>query len=164
MSNNNTMKSYEEQIKSNTRNLIMLKEQRKRDCKHKPSDNAHLIGIRESKANIPNKKDLPDSTVVCTKCEKYFESSSYTPDEIESGLYMFCSIPEQIKLNAQLSKEDESMIEEYYAALDTITNVCNFYNNMVEKLANGGGNKKRANRSNKGHMGINSGMFSGRQF
>ena len=165
--NNNNQKevqSYEEKIRGTMRDLATMKEGRRRTCNHKPNVNGRVIALHDSKINVPGKKDLPESTVICTRCESYFESSSYTADETDSGLYMFKSMAEQVKLNANLSDEDKEFLANYYAALDTVSQFSTYYLNMVEKLSNGDNNKRKGNRSSKGHMGINSSMFGGRGF
>lgn len=162
--NQREVQNYEEKIRGTMRDLAAMKEGRKRTCNHKPNNNGRVIALHDSKINVPGKKDLPESTVICTRCEKYFESSSYTPDETDSGMYMFNSMAEQVKLNANLSDEDKDFLERYYQALDTVAQFTSYYHNMVEKLSNGDNNKKKGNRSSKGHMGLNSSMFGGRGF
>lgn len=162
--NQKEVQSYEDKIRGAMRDLSAMKEARRRKCNHKPNNQGRVIGLHDSKINVPNKKEMPESTVICTRCEKYFESSSYTPDETDSGLYMFASMAEQVKLNANLSEEDWEQLEAYYEALDTVSHFTTYYHNMVEKLSNGDGNRKKSNRSSKGHMGISSNMFSGRGF
>lgn len=160
--NQRDVQNYEDNIKKQMRDLSAMKEGRKRICNHKPNNQGRVMALHDSKINVPNKKDMPESTVICTRCEKYFESSSYTPDETDSGLYMFSSMAEQVKLNANLTEEDLNTLEQYYQALDTVANFTQYYHNMVEKLSNGEGNKKNKNRASKGHMGLNSQMFGGR--
>lgn len=162
--NGNNNQSYEEQIKASRRNLSRIMEERKRTCNHKPNNHGQVISIHDSKINVPGKKDLPDSTVICTRCEKYFESGSYSGAEIDSGLYMFTSMAEQVKLNANLSDEDKATLEEYYDALDKVAGFTNYYLNMVEKLANGGGKNKNRPRATKGHIGVSTNMFGGRGY
>ena len=165
MANNKNIDNYEEKIRQSRRDLIALQERRRRDHDHKPNHGGKLMPLHESKINVPGKRDLPDSTIICTKCEKYFEGNSYLPSETDSGLYMFGSMIEQIKLNAQLTEEDWDMINQCYDALDTLGSLATYYNDMVEKLANNSGNKKgKGGGPKKGYMGINSSMFGGRNY
>lgn len=162
--NQKEVQSYEEKIRGTMRDLAAMKEGRRRTCNHKPSNQGSVMSIHNSKINVPNKKELPNTTIICPRCEKYFESDTYKPDEIESGIYMFTSMAEQAKLLSNLTEGDKQSLEEYYQALDVISNFSLYYNNMVEKLGNGDGNNKKKRHSSKGHMGINSQMFGGRGF
>lgn len=162
--NQNSVQKYDNQIKAGMRNLNAMKENRKRECNHKACGQGRILALYASNIDVPNKKDMPESTVICTRCERYFECEAYSADETDSGIYMFTSMAEQVKLNAQLSEEDKKSLEEYYAALDVINNFTTYYHNMVEKLSNGGGNKNKGNRQSKGHMGVTGSMFGGRGY
>lgn len=174
MSNNNYNKNnqnqrevqnYEEQIKRSIHDLSAMREMRKRKCNHKPSKKYSIVELNKSGINVPNKKELKDSTVVCTRCEKYFENDPYTPSEIEGGLYMFNSMVEQVKVFSELKEEDFAAIDDYYAALDTIASFINYYNDMTNKLGNNNKNKNNNNRAvNKGSIGLNNSMFNSRGF
>ncbi|MCM1219754.1 MAG: hypothetical protein NC548_35175 [Lachnospiraceae bacterium] len=159
----NTQKNYSDQIRQHMMDAARLKEQNMRDCDHKANNRGRVMGLHDSKVKYPGKDKMPPSTAVCTRCERVFESESYTKDENASALYQLQSIAEQIKLNANLSDQDKNDIAEYYAALDVVSGMLTYYNNMVEKMASGGGNKQKK-ASNKGHMGLNSDMFGGRGF
>ena len=162
--NQREVQNFEERIRGAMRDVAVMKESRKRTCNHKPNNNGRVIALHDSKINVPGKKDLPESTVICSRCERYFESTSYEPSETASGLYMFQSMVEQVKLNANLSDEDKEFVDKCYQALDTLEQFMTYYHNMVDKLSNGDNNKKKGNRSSKGHMGLNSSMFGGRGF
>lgn len=157
--------NYEEQIKKARRDVAMLQEERKRKHTHKPNQGGKIMPLHDSRINVPGKANLPESTVICTNCECYFEGNAYLPSETDSGLYMFKSMIEQIKLNANLTDEDLEQIERYYDAIDELTTMANYYNDMVDKLANNGGKKnKNTNRPKKGYMGISPNMFGGRNY
>ena len=160
----NNQQNYEEQIKKGMKNLQMLQESRKRECTHKPSVGAKVIPIHESNKHVPNKKELPESTVICTRCDAYFEATSYSAKELESALYMLTSVAHQIKLNANLSEEDKAELEKYFEALDVVAGFVPYYTNMVDKLSNGGGNRKAKPRVTKGHMGLDGASFGGRGY
>lgn len=162
--NQREVRNYENDIHSAIRNLTALKEKRKHECNHKACSQGKLIYLHDSNVNFPNKKEMPKSTVVCTRCEKVFEEEYYEDEEVESGIYMLESMAEQVKFISNLTKEDQDAIASYYDAIDTIKNFSVYYSNMVKKLRNGNDNKKSKNRNTKGHMGINSGMFGGRGF
>lgn len=151
--------NYEEQIKSQIRDLNRLKEERRRKCEHK--GNHDLCSIENAKFNIPNKKDLPEGTVACNRCEKYFYGDAYTPADGDAGLYMFNSMVEQVKINANLTDEDRITIDNVYTSLDNLANFVSYYNSMVEKMSNGGGKQQnKPKHSAKGHIGISPNMFS----
>lgn len=152
--------NFEVEIKKQMKDLNRLRETRKRKCEHKPRTNGQIVNIHDSKFNVPNKKELPETTVICTGCEKYFEGEAYYSSEIDSGLYMFTSMAEQVKVNANLSEEDKVTLESYYEALDTIAGFSTYYLNMVEKLSNGNKHNGKKPRSQKGHMGVNSNMYN----
>lgn len=165
MSNKNKeLQGYNDEVKSLTRQLMLSKEGKKRKCDHKPSNNGRIMGIHDSKIHVPQKNNLPETTVICTNCERFFESNAYLPEDGDAGIYMFTSMVEQVKLNAHLNEEDKKTIENVYDAIDTISSFLTYYNNMVDKLANGNNNNKRVKTHNKGHMGLNPNMFGGRGY
>lgn len=162
--NTNATHKLEDEIRSQKRVYSQLIESRKRTCNHKPNNHGQLINVHDSKLNIPGKKDLPDSTLVCTRCEKHFDGGIFSAGEIDSALYMLTSMAEQVKYHSNLSEEDKSTLEEYYESLDRIGSFATYYLNMVEKLSNGNNGKKAKARSSKGHMGVSSQMFNGRGY
>lgn len=155
--------NYNEQIRQGMIGIARLKEKHMRECDHKANNKGRVMGLHDSKVKYPGKDKMPATTAVCTRCERVFESESFTQDETATMLYNLQSIAEQIKLNANLSKEDWEDMQKYYDALDVVTDMMKYYNSMVEKMAQGGGNKKHKT-NNKGHMGLNSDMFGGRSF
>lgn len=155
--------NYNDQIRQGMMNIAKLKEEHMRECDHKANNRGRVMGLHDSKVKYPGKDKMPDTTAVCTRCERVFESESYTKDETATMLYSLQSIAEQIKLNANLSKEDWDDIAKYYDSLDVVASMLTYYNNMVEKMAQGGGGKKQKT-NNKGHMGLSSDMFGGRSF
>lgn len=155
--------NYNDQIRQGMMNIAKLKEDRMRECDHKANNRGRVMGLHDSKIKYPGKDKMPATTAVCTRCERVFESESYTKDETATMLYSLQSIAEQIKLNANLSKEDWDDVNKYYDSLDVVAAMLTYYNNMVEKMAQGGGNKKQKTTS-KGHMGLSSDMFGGRSF
>jgi hypothetical protein len=159
MANNNGA-DYSAQISQGMKTVQHLQEQHRRDCNHKPQGNRRVIPVQDWKGYLPDKDKLPESTAYCTGCGAVFEADSYKRDETSSGLYMFTSMLHQIKMVANLSDEDKQMIQKGFEALDTLAIVTTYYDNMVEKLGSNKGNKR--NRSNnKGHIGVDSGMFGG---
>lgn len=165
MSNKEATQNFEAEIKAAKKNLANFFAQRKRRCDHKPNNKGKIISVHDSKINIPNKKNLPETTAVCTKCEAYFESESIDERDIESAFYLVRSMIEQIKLNAHLSEEDWAVIENGYDAIDTLeNNIAVYYVDMVEKLSNGNNKKQGNKRTQKGHMGISNNMFNSRGY
>lgn len=156
-------KNYREQIHQQMMGIAKLKEQDMRECDHKANNRGRVMGLHDSKIKYPGKDKMPPTTAVCTRCERVFESESYTKDENASALYQLQSIAEQIKLNANLTKEDVADIMAYYEALEVVSGMLKYYNDMVEKMAQGGGGKKQKGAS-KGHMGLTGDMFGGRGF
>lgn len=158
MANNN---NYDSRIMESRRNYAQAVEERKRECCHKPSCGGKVIPLMESNITFPGKDKMSESTGICKRCERYFERSSYYAEELEAGEYMFQSMLEQIKINANLSEEDLAMIAKGYDSLDTLATIIIYYNDMVKKLANGDGKKPRQ-RNTKGSMGLQPGMFGSR--
>lgn len=155
--------NYKEEVQKQMRNIHLLKEREMRECDHKANNRGRVMALHDSKIKYPGKDKMPATTAVCTRCERVFEAESYTKDENASALYQLQSIAEQIKLNANLSNEDKADIMAYYNALEVVEGMMTYYNNMVEKMAQGGGGKKQKG-SSKGHMGLSSDMFGGRGF
>lgn len=156
-------KNYREQIHQQMMGIAKLKEQDMRECDHKANNRGRVMALHDSKVKYPGKDKMPATTAVCTRCERVFESESYTKDENASALYQLQSIAEQIKLNANLTKEDVADIMSYYEALEVVSGMVKYYNDMVEKMAQGGG-KGNKKENSKGHMGLTGDMFGGRGF
>lgn len=155
---------WAQQVSVEMKNLQQTQENHRRHCNHKPGNGGQVMSVHQYKGNIPDKDRLAESTVVCSKCGSIFEGESYNKDETGSGIYMFKSMLDQIKLNAQLSDEDWNMMMRGFQALDTLSTISTYYHNMVEKLAGGGG-KKNKSRNTKGHIGVDASHFgNGRGF
>lgn len=151
---------YAAQISQGMKSVQHLQESHRRECNHKPQGNRRMIPVHQYNGYIPDKDKLPESTGYCTGCGAVFETDSYKRDETSSGIYMFTSMLHQIKLVANLSDEDKAMIQKGFEAVDTLSMVTTYYDNMVEKL--GSNKNNRRNRGgNKGHIGVDSGMFGG---
>ena len=157
--------NYDNEIRERRRSLAQAMMQRKHECRHKPIDGAKVIPIGEANFIRQSEKNAYKNTTVvaCTNCEEYFESSSYTAAELDGGLFMFHSIIEQIKIQAELNDEDVATIDDCYEAIDKLENLSRYYNDMVKKLTNDNGRKNR-NTNSKGSIGVNAGMFGSRNF
>lgn len=158
------MKTFNAQKKAAMQNLAQITEAAKRECDHKPGPNGRIIPLRDANVSFPGKDQMPETTVYCQSCGVAFESEAYMPDELQSGVYMFQSMLHQIKLNAKLSEDDKENISSSFAALDQLTTVVNYYNDMVKKMSKGGGGNKGGGGSNKGHMGMSRGLMNGRGY
>lgn len=163
--NTNATHKIDDELKSQERVYTHLIESRKRTCNHRASNKGQIIPVHRSKVNISGKDELPESTVICTRCNRYFERDSFKAEEIESALYMLTSMAEQVKLVSNLTEEDKVTLEEYYNSLDRIRGFETYYLNMIEKIGDGNGNSnKPKTKYSKGHIGLNSNMFNGRGY
>lgn len=164
--NQRTIQDYDNQIRVGMKNLSVLKEERKRDCDHKPCGQGKVIKLHDTNINVPNKRDLPDSTFICTRCERYFEGKAYTQEECDSVLYMITSIFEQIKLNARLNGEDHDFLMRGYDSADVIADIFTYYNKMTARLSEGNGNNRNNNNrgQSKGHFGAAKSLYGGRGY
>lgn len=145
--------NYDAEILSARRQLDNFFIRRMRQCNHKPSNRGRVMPLHESKISVPGKKDYPESAVICPTCEKVFESGLYSGQEMTSAQYMIDSAVEQTKMLANLNDEDKAFLDEVYAALDTISKFTVFYDEMVKKLGEKGGNKKGKSTTRKGNLG-----------
>ena len=149
------MKTFAAQKKAAMQNLAQITEQQKREDDHKPGPNGRIIPLRDANVSFPGKDQMPETTVYCQTCGAVFESEAYTPEELQSGIYMFQSMLHQIKLNAKLSADDRENVMNTFAALD---------HDMVKKMTKGSGGGRGNNSSGKGHMGMSRGLMSGRGY
>lgn len=157
-------KNYVSAVQEKKRDLANTLEEGRRECDHKAGPHGRIVMLKDSNANYPGKDQMPDTTVYCQTCTAVFESQAYTPEELQSGIYMFQSMLHQIKLNARLSDADRDDIANAFASLDTISKVVTYYNDMVKKMSKGGGGNNGGGGSNKGHMGMSRGLMSGRSY
>jgi hypothetical protein len=157
---------YQQNIRAGHQNLQATQEEYRREHLHKAhGGNNRVIPIHEAKAYIPDKDKYPASTVYCTGCGAIFESETYRPDELNSGIYMFNSMLHQIKMVANLTDEERELLRGGYQSLDKLSQIITYYNDMADKLSNGGKNNGKKNHgSGKGHIGVDSSMFGGRGF
>ena len=157
--------NYEQEIRNHQNQMRSAQEQFIRDCEHKPGGGkGKVMSIHDYNGFIQNKDKYSPTTAICTRCGAIFEAESFQPEEINSGIYMFSSMLHQIKMNAQLSADDKQNIAEAFRAIETLSGIANYYNNMVEKLA-GGGNKNGNKRGRgKGHIGLDSSMMGSRSY
>ena len=163
--NQKTLAEIENDLISSKRSLMTFKEEMKRKCNHKPNNKGHVVNVHDSNIIFPGKKDLPETTVICTRCEKFFESCAYNPEELESAFYALESSIEQTKLNANLSDEDWEAIGEAYTSIDSLRRFVRYYNNMVNKLHTGGNKKNRDGKAvTKGHIGVRQNMFNSKNY
>lgn len=158
------MKTFAAQKKAAMQNLAQITEQQKREDDHKPGPNGRIIPLRDANVSFPGKDQMPETTVYCQTCGAVFESEAYTPEELQSGIYMFQSMLHQIKLNAKLSADDRENVMNTFAALDQVSTVVTYYNDMVKKMTKGSGGGRGNNSSGKGHMGMSRGLMSGRGY
>ncbi len=133
-----------------------------RGCDHKPHGGSGRVrSIKDENVPIRNKDQYSDTTAYCDNCRAIFESETYSKQELESAMYMFASMLEQTKLAANLSDEDYQTIFQGYDALDILSKIVVYYNDMVKKLTNGKGNSGKR-RESKGSIGLDVGMFGAR--
>jgi hypothetical protein len=157
---NQTVESLDKQISDLERNSRYLREKKKHKCEHKPKNGGALMPIRESKFKFEGKDSLPNTTVICTACRTYFESESYTQEEVDAALFVLRSIIEQTKVFNNNSQEDLEKIQRIYDAYDEMEDLANgYYRDMVNKLTSNGG-RKPARHSSKGGFGVNRNQFN----
>lgn len=169
MSNNNfnekSLAELEKDLVLSQKGITVTREQVKRKCNHKATNKGQVMELHPSNINVPGKKDYPNTTLICTRCQRCFEGQYYSSAQIDRALYTFQSAVEQVKLLSQLSDADWDAIEETYMALDKLEEFATYYNDMVNKLSNKNNDGNRSNKSNtKGHIGFRKEMFDGRRF
>lgn len=137
--------------------------------------NAQSVPLKEyrsPKISDELKAQYPGSPVICTRCETIYECNNIAPDKVQEMHYLYQSMLEQIKhLSPNLPDSEIDAILQCYDALEVLKHLENYYIDMVNKLAdNDGGKKKKYNngggkaeRTQRAY-GITPGMYGGRKY
>ena len=135
-------------------------------CNHRFGGNGrHLENVHTTNQFVRDRNLYSDSTVICPECTDIFETDAYTLKDLNSGIFMYQSMLSQIKLFSELDENDWEAIDNAYRALDTISSMFTYYNDMVQKLTNGNKNNRNNNNgSSKGGVGVRSSMFGGKRY
>ena len=158
----NAIKTSRERTRNLYNDYLRSQQQEREDCTHTPEDDAKTIPIRDYRKYVPGKNEFPDTTYICDRCGAIFDGNLFTAEESKATLFSLLSRFEQIKVLAKLSDKDREFLDQAYAAYHTVEQVVKFYDDVVNKLGdNNGGRKKNRNRNNSGvNLGIRSSSFN----
>jgi len=163
--NHNDDQNFEQEYRNLQNQAMQTRERFIRKCDHKPGNGrGKVINIHSFNGFIQNKDKYSESTAYCTRCGAIFESESFQPEELNSGIYMFNSMLHQIKMLASLTDEDKANIESAFNAIGELSTVSDYYNNMVDKLAGGNKNNGGKKGRSKGHIGLDSSMMGNKSY
>jgi len=136
---------------------LLLRQQ----CMHRSmnGERKEIVKLAESRYRDPAiLKDYPSSAVVCDGpdgCGAIFNAEMYSEADISAMAFQMNSVFEQIKLMAQLGKEE---YDELMDAMDSwairVTPVLVFYRNMIKALKKKDDKQNNNRKQSKGGIGI----------
>lgn len=147
--------NIDEQLLNTQREYESLATRKRRQCMHKPSNRGQMMALKNYKGYVKDKDKYPDSTAICTACHTKFDMNTYTPEELDSFLFMALSMAEQVKNLTNMTDEDWEALHQVYEAYDVYEHFVKYYSSMLEKLSKGEGKRKNNNNNkNVGNIGF----------
>lgn len=161
-----TFKSADpKEIEALTKEIYNRQRQQQDMCDHKNGKGPTIQRYKDKGTITRNTSGWSDDAKRCTRCGAIFESTVYTPTQLQDSMRMQYSIIDQIKLLAELDESEQEQILQALESLRIIESVNSYYNEMIKRLGKDR-NKDNRKRGARGGFGVSQNMFNqgGRQY
>lgn len=161
MSNNRNVRSTKSELEQIRRTFRKRQLEHQRSCEHHSDREYWFEPLSHSKNFRRGDESYPDSTFICTECNKIFDGASFTKEETSDAIWVIEGMLEQIKVMGNLDDEQLEETVAMISALDTIKNMESFYHDLDKKSDRDNRNRRRNGGNHKSSIGVTQSMFNG---